>query len=144
MHGLGAIYLGPIKQLSTSLLGIAQVMHLLLNQFKEYHNQKKKSSYSGQTAQGKATGLAITVDLPPKPLVLLEMFSNGNCLDKTRDTEFKNKIIKFIREFKEFEENRKKKHPLNKKIIINAGVMSKENTNTQLNGNVSRFENGIQ
>lgn len=119
MHGLGSIYLGPVKQLSTSLPGIAQVMHLLLNQSKEYHNQNKKSS-SGQTAQAKATGMAITADLPPKPLVPLEMFSNGNCLDKTQDTEFKKKI-KFIREFKQFEENRIKNTPLNsKKITINA------------------------
>lgn len=77
-------------------------------------------------------GMAITADLPPKPLVPLEIFSNGNCLDKTQDTEFLKKI-KFIREFKQFEENRIKNTLLNsKKITINASVMSKENTNTQL------------
>lgn len=42
-----------------------------------------------------------------KPASHREMFVDESCLDELHDTEFRRRIIKFIKEFKEFKKDTK-------------------------------------
>jgi hypothetical protein len=94
-------------------------MHLLLSQSKEDQNITTKNVNTLRSnCKGKNNRNGHNSRSPTKPTSSLEMFPNGNFLDKIQDTEFK-RIIKFIREFKEFKEDRKKNTSLNSEKIIN-------------------------